>query len=469
MNLKDTGYRIREFWNEFRKDRSGLVGLGILVLAILVVLFEPFVLPWKETNTKWRNIDYWQDNSAQAAPSWTNFFAREKSPVTIRLENPKVETSELDGGVGFVRYVFPYDFTADKPPLDLIFHGRASGDLNVVIALERPDGTRIDITSRYEQGMSGQDMRFSVDADGRDAAFAYLKLTESEVALQSITTESFHSTDVFFTTATAGMAEKFTALKGEYRLVAEAMLIDPSVAKLEKPSFTVTGSVSGLLGTDDRKRDIFSGLVAGLKWALLIGLLTSAISVLIGVMYGIVTAYFGGWVDTVMMFFYQIVNSIPVLPVLIVISAIFKPNIVFLIIIMVVFFWTGSVMTVRSMALQIKEETYIEAAKALGAKNGRIIFKHMMPLLIPYSFASMALSVPSAIVYESSVSLLGLGDATIVTWGQILYDAMQGAAILKGVWWWVLPPGLLIAIMGMTFAFLGFAMDKILHPKLKTR
>ena len=247
------------------------------------------------------------------------------------------------------------------------------------------------------------------------------------------------------------------------------MILDPENFKIEDPYVVVTGSVSGILGTDDSKRDLFSGLIAGLKWALLIGFLTSAISVLIGVMYGIISAYFGGKVDSLMQFFYQIVNSMPVLPVLIVISAIFKPSIFMLIGVMVFFFWTGSVMTVRSMALQIKEETYIEAAKALGAKKSRIIFKHMVPILIPYSFASMALSVPSAIVYESSVSLLGLGDATIVTWGQILHDAMQGAAILKGVWWWVLPPGLLIAIMGMTFAFLGFSMDKILHPKLKTR
>jgi peptide/nickel transport system permease protein len=170
-----------------------------------------------------------------------------------------------------------------------------------------------------------------------------------------------------------------------------------------------------------------------------------------------------------MQFIYQIVNSMPLLPVLIVVSAIFKPSIWFIVLVMVLFFWTGSVMTVRSMALQIKEETYVEAARALGAKNSRIIFRHMMPILIPYSFASMALSVPSAIVYESTVSLLGLGDATIVTWGQILHDAMAGGAVLNGVWWWIIPPGLSIAITGMTFAFLGFAMDKILHPKLQTR
>jgi len=121
------------------------------------------------------------------------------------------------------------------------------------------------------------------------------------------------------------------------------------------------------------------------------------------------------------------------------------------------------------MALQIKEETYVEAAKALGASHARIIFKHMVPILIPYSFASMALNVPSAILYEASVSLLGLGDATIVTWGQILHDAMNGGAVTNGLWWWVVPPGIAIALIGMTFAFIGFAMDTILNPKLRTR
>lgn len=157
------------------------------------------------------------------------------------------------------------------------------------------------------------------------------------------------------------------------------------------------------------------------------------------------------------------------LPVLIVVSAIFKPSIWLIILMMCIFYWTGPVRTVRSMGLQIKEETYIEAAKALNASNSRIIFKHMIPQLIPYAFASMALSVPGAIVVEASLSLLGVGDTTIVTWGQILHGAHVNGAVLQGLWWWVIPPGLAIALMGMTFAFIGFSMDKILNPKLKTR
>lgn len=469
MNLNDTKFRLAEFWQEFRKERSGLVGLAILILSVLVVLFEPLLLTWKDANSKWRSIEYWQDNSPSAPPAWTNAFAKLKSPVTQRLDNPETTEVELDGGVKMISCRFEYDYRADKPPLDIIYHINGTGDIPLSVSLERPDGVVVDLSQRFEQGLAEHDLRISTDNDGMDASFAFLKQYESEDAIQNLSSKSLNPTFILFNQAREGMAREFMPLKGTYALIMNAMLLDPENSKVESPLIVVTGSVSGILGTDDSKRDLFSGLVAGLKWALLIGLLTSAVSVLIGVMYGIISAYYGGRVDSFMQFVYQIVNSLPVLPVLIVISAIFKPSIFTLIAIMIIFFWTGSVMTVRSMALQIKEETYIEAARALGASHRRIIFRHMMPILIPYSFASMALSVPSAIVYESSVSLLGLGDSTIVTWGQILHDAMQGAAILKGIWWWVLPPGLLIAVMGMTFAFVGFSMDKILHPKLKTR
>jgi len=469
MSAGDTKFKLAEFWNEFKKEKSGLVGLVLLILCLLTVIFEPLILPWKEVNTKWRDIDYWQDNPANAPPEWTNAFSSVKSPVTQRLTAATREEADLDGGAKMVTYTLNYKYEADKAPLDVIFHISGTGDIPLIVSIERPDGIRVELAQRFEQGISDQDIRISVDNDGRNAAFAFIKQYESEQALQEYSSSSLRTADMLFNTARQGMASEFKPLKGTYKLVAQAMILDPATMDIKDPTVVVTGSVSGLLGTDDSKRDLASGLIAGMKWALLIGFLTSIVSVVIGVLYGIVAAYYGGKVDSVMMFIYQIVNSIPVLPVLIVISAIFKPNIYTLILVMVTFFWTGSVMTVRSMALQIKEETYIEAAKALGAKNKRIIFKHMLPLLVPYSFASMALSVPSAIVYESSVSLLGLGDATIVTWGQILHDAMQGAAVLKGLWWWIIPPGLLIALMGMTFAFIGFSMDKILHPKLQTR
>ena len=158
------------------------------------------------------------------------------------------------------------------------------------------------------------------------------------------------------------------------------------------------------------------------EWAAIL-MLVMVVAVCIGVVWGIVSAYYRGWVEVVMQRIFEVFANMPLLPLLIVISAVFKPSIWFIILVMCLFFWTGPVKTVYSMALQIKEETYIEASRAIGAKSGRIIFRHMVPLLVPYSFASMALYVPAAVVYEATVSLLGLGDAKIVSWGQILHDA----------------------------------------------
>jgi len=274
--------------------------------------------------------------------------------------------------------------------------------------------------------------------------------------------------NVIFSKAEENIVEKANALKGKYIFSVSYILKNDSDTVTDSV-MNFSGRVYGVFGTDASKRDLWSGIVYGLKWALIIGLLTSLTSVLIGVFYGVICAYYGGFVDSIMQRIFEIFVSVPLLPILIVLSAVVKPSIWIMILMMCAFFWTGPVKTVRSMALQIREETFVEASKALGASNARLIFKHIVPILLPYSFATMALSVPSAIVYEANISLIGLGDATIVTWGQILHDAFTGGAVLKGMWWWVVPPGIMIALMGMTFAFIGFAMDKILQPKLRTR
>ena len=193
-----------------------------------------------------------------------------------------------------VRFEFLYDFKADEAPLDLIFHGRGTGDIPIMLSAERPDGLSIELVQRLEQGISDSDIGISVQNDGKDAVFTFLKQYESEEALQSSNSGSFHPTQVVFSQAGPGMATKFQPLKGQYKIVAMTILTDPVNYSVTAPYFIVTGSVSGLLGTDTMKRDIFSGVIAGLKWALFIGLLTSAVSVLIGVLYGIVSAYYGG-------------------------------------------------------------------------------------------------------------------------------------------------------------------------------
>jgi peptide/nickel transport system permease protein len=459
--------RVREFWAEFRKDRAGLVGVGLLVLFLSLLAFEPLLVPFPEGAKRWHDITYWADNPQSAAPAWTNWFRAKKSAVALVVRG--FETAEEESeGLRLVRRSFAYDYRYDQPPLDVILRFTATGDIPTTLSVLRPDGIELELFAGQFTAGERENVRVSVDQDSENAVFAFLKEHEGEEITSMIDVKQLDPTTIIFAEAGPGMHENPTPLPGRYVFTLTTMLLSEDRA-VENPHLIISGKVSGLLGTDNAKRDLWTGIVAGVKWALLIGLLTSFVSVAVGVIAGIASAYYRGWIEVVINRVFEIIVNMPLLPMLIILAAVFKLNIWYFMGIMCIYFWTGPVKTVYSMALQIKEETYIEASRAIGAGSRRIIFRHMVPLLVPYSFASMALYVPGAVVYEATVSLLGLGDSRIVTWGQILHDALTGGAILSGLWWWVVPPGLLIALVGMTFAFVGFAMDKILHPKLRTR
>jgi peptide/nickel transport system permease protein len=208
--------------------------------------------------------------------------------------------------------------------------------------------------------------------------------------------------------------------------------------------------------------------VWGSRLALIIGLLTTLVSVSIGLIYAVVSAYLGGMVDELMQRIQEIVASLPLLPLLIILSYLMKPSIWNLALIMAAFSWVGPVKTVRSMALQFKEEPYVEASRALGASSWRIITKHIIPQILPYTFAMIALAVPGAILTEAGVSfLMGAEGVSEPTWGRILHDAQRASATTNGMWWWVGSPGLLISGVGLSFVFIGTALDKILNPRLR--
>jgi peptide/nickel transport system permease protein len=467
MSWESFKSRGSDFWGEFRRDRSGMVGLAILVLFVAAAAFEWEIIPFPRTDSRWNDITYWEDNPGSAPPVWTNWFHARKAAVSSVLHHSGM-SEQSENGVSLVMHRFTYDFRYDLPPRDIVLRFTGSGKIPLAVDVQRPDGQRIDLYQEQASVGNHQHVRVSIAQSAQDAVVGFLLRYESPQAMTTLDMAAINPVSVVFSQAHAGMLSDLQPLKGEYVFTLSTLLLGRG-EQVADPFLVVTGMVSGLLGTDSSKRDIWSGIIAGVKWALLIGLLTSFVAVGVGVIYGIISAYFSGVTDALMQRVFEIFVNMPLLPILIVMSAVFKPNIWFLILMMSAFFWVGPVKTIRSMALQIKSETYIEASRALGAGSFRIIFRHMVPLLVPYSFASMALAVPSAVVYEATVSLLGLGDATIVTWGQILHAAFTGNAVLNGLWWWVIPPGIMIALMGMTFSFIGFAMDTILQPKLRTR
>ena len=462
---RDRLEQLRSFWNEFRQVRFGLVGLVLLGVFIVIVAFEGKLLTYGDVNTRWRDMLYWTNSPRYAMPVWVNWFTGKDYASSAVIEpHNVVEGTE---GLRSVHMEFPYEFRAGRPPSDLLLDLALTGQVAIQMAIERPDGRTLSY-SKQTSSSGSQQLRISIDQNLRERVYQMVASGEDPAIASSRNPKQINAVGALFAKAQPGVFSNPEVLNGTYTLTLNVTLVG-AAASVDRAQVVIAGGVSGILGTDGNKRDLWSGIIAGTKWALIIGLLTSLISVAVGVVYGVTAGYFGGWVDSLMNRIYEIFVSIPLLPIMIVLSAVFKPSIWIMITMMCVFFWVGPVKTVRSIALQLKENSYIEAAHGLGATHRRILFKHMIPQLVPYAFASMALAVPGAIAYEATISLIGLGDATVVTWGQILFDAFSSGAVLQGIWWWIVPPGLAIALMGMTFAFIGFAMDTILNPKLRTR
>jgi len=469
MNARDTLAKLREFWSEFIKVKTGIVGLVLLLGFVALAVFGPRIVPFPDAINHWRDISFWQDNPQAAPPEWVNAlpWVTKKGVVSSYLGNPKKEERDSDNGVKVFTYTFAYPFSADQPPRDLVIRFDGQGQIPVSVSVTRPDGLTADLFSDQLEVAKGAVQRISVTRNCAQSVIEFIRAQDADIAA-NLNADIIKPATLLFAKIDPAMEDTPIAMKGTYTITMTALMLNAD-SMLADPAVVVSGHVSGIMGTDLSKRDIFTGIVIGSRWALIIGICTSIITVFLGVVLGVIAAYFGGFLDWILNRLYEFVYLLPVLPFLIVISAIFKPSIWILILIICLFFWVGPYKPVYSMALQIREETYVEASRALGSGRLRIIFRHIVPILLPYSFAVMALSVPSVIVYEASVSLLGLGDATKVTWGQILHDALGQGAVISNLWWWVVPPGLTIALMGMSFAFLGTALDKILHPKLKTR
>ncbi len=127
----------------------------------------------------------------------------------------------------------------------------------------------------------------------------------------------------------------------------------------------------------------------------------------------------------------------------------------------------ASIKTYRAIFLQIRESTYIEAAKAYGASDLRIIFRYLIPRIIPLLIPSLVLGVPTFVFLEASLAVLGLGDPVLPTWGKIINDAWVDAALYNGHYYWILQPAVLLMITGLAFAMLGYSLDRIFNPRLR--
>ncbi|HYG72665.1 MAG TPA: ABC transporter permease [Actinomycetota bacterium] len=225
-------------------------------------------------------------------------------------------------------------------------------------------------------------------------------------------------------------------------------------------------------GTDNFGRSILALTIWGARISLLVGLLATAIAMGLGSLIGIVAGYFGRWPETVLMRLTDWFLVIPFLPLAIVLASVLGeriPRLFVIILVIGVTSWPSTARIVRAQVLSVKTRPYVERAQALGAGTWHLVSRHILPNVGPLILANTVLTVAIAILSEATLSFLGLGDPTSISWGTVLSFATDSGAAGTGQWWWLLPPGLAIVFVVLAFTLCGFALDEIVNPKLRER
>lgn len=446
-----------EILNGFKRSRGGLAGVAILFGLILMTIYAVAAIPLTSF-TQWNNPNFWIDHPKSAMPVWINVLGL-KVPEHLIMTAKDADTSTLlQDGVRIESHSYKVNFNYDSYPSDfMVLYSARYGSTQPALQIDvlRPDGNEFQIyfaslpssqneSNQFSSRIFSTDRLIADSLDGYRNLFAYaVDANRPEVMIFSETDEN-------------------RVLKGTYVIRNTFYMFDPNDSIVDS-GVILGGKAYGIMGTDDLRHDLAIGIIWGAPVALFIGLTVSVAAVLIGLLYGIIAGYKGSRTDEGLMRINDVFYSLPTLPLLVILSLTVGRSIFLITGFLVIFGWVGMAKISRSLALQIKSLQYIEAAKLMGQSDAKIIFKHIIPQLLPLTFASIAIAVPAAILGEAALSFLGLGDPSIPTWGKILHDAYAAGAMSRGIWWWIGPPGLMIAVTGVAFVLIGNALDKIVN------
>ena len=444
---------LREAFTEFTQYPSAIMGLLIIAALIMLSIYTVIAIPYSEGMRLWRGgEDIWIENPRNARPRWVNVFLKERLPETIIVNTPPGAAKlgkPLSGGLRALDMTLSFDYLYDAFPSEINLFLKAKFKENrpyVSFFWVTPDGRRIPLGERSVRGSE----RFSISLDRNLAQ--RLGRRPPEIGL-------FSGPDATI--------ENAVPLKGRYQLQLEGFFFEES-SDLEA-RLVVYGQVHGLAGTDHRRRDLIVALLWGTPVALAFGFLAAVGSTLTTLLIAAIGVWFGRWVDAAIQRVTEVNAILPVLPILIMIGIFYSRSLwVMLGAIILLSIFSLGIKTYRSILLQVKESPYIEAARTYGTGNFRIIFRYMIPRIIPVLIPQFVTLIPSFVFLEAGLAVLGLGDPVLPTWGKVVNDAYANGALYKGYYYWVLAPSVLLMLTGAGFALVGFALDRVFNPRLRT-
>ncbi|MFP4000348.1 MAG: ABC transporter permease [Thermoplasmata archaeon] len=481
-------------FNEFKKHKIGIIGLTLIAFMVIMGLLAPFVATgvaedWEQGHSRW------QSNPSQAPPVWVDWITRDDY---ARQESLTDFTHEEVPALGTERHrhTFTYNMTSDVLPKEIFFELRGKSDSyeNRKLIVERPDSDELAGEPGFRES-DGALVLEDLSRDGNAGEFnetvtvirrmamrdniygqmrSYLRSQDDIQNFSDPGARNINPVYSVFGKANEDWLSDPDPLKGQYNVTIEIEadnLGKGDVEGLSEASVEIGGAVYGIFGTDRHRRDIFMGWIWGARFGLYAGGIVALTTIFFSTSYGMTSAYYGGWVDELMSRIHEIIMGIPTLPILIIVLQFYSQSINMFVLIYALLMWRGAARVIRARGLQVAQDTYIEAAESLGSGSGRIIFKHMVPQILPYAVAQAALLVPIVIMAEAGIHILGLGDPNIVTWGTILTQAHNAKATMnyQSSWFWILFPGLGMVLIGFGFISTGMAVERIINPEMQQR
>lgn len=442
---------LRKNLRELLKYPSAVAGLSMILVLIILAIMAFVLYPYSDAIRLWRGTEAdWYRSPKFAQPAWTNWFRVHKLSETIHVnsvDDPDYKTVQIKpDGTSTINISLPFTISADSFQTDLaIFFTSTFTDKKpfVSISLKTPDGR----TTRLTNMSVGSTETYRISQDRE--LIKRMGGEQPEVAL-------------FQEPGSIPPAP----WKGDYSIEIEGITFEPGSDI--NAEFLAFGEVSGIAGTDHLRRDLLIPLLWGTPVALLFGLLAAVGTTIISMAIAAVSTWYGGWLDNVTQRIVEINMILPFLPILIMVGTFYSRSIGTILGTVIILGVFGSqIKTFRAMFLQTKESPYIEAAKAYGASDSRIVFQYMIPRIIPVLIPQFILLIPSYVFLEASLAILGLGDPILPTWGKIIDDAYANGALYNGWYYWVLQPSFLLMFTGLAFAMVGFALDRIFNPRLR--
>jgi peptide/nickel transport system permease protein len=449
---------LRNSLKELTSYPSAIVGLVIVLILLGISIYTIIAIPYNEAVRLWRGSEAdWYNSPKFAAPAWTNLFSRRDRPDTIirssqagtpgqpaDVEKAVTQITEEMWGTAFS---LSFDYEYDEFPQEI----------------------SVFFDTQYDQKAPHVDMTW-LTPDGREIRMTSLSLEGSPVYRTSqdkvLERRLGGLAPEVGLLAQPGSEEDPLALRGTYELQVTAITFEPGSSV--DAELVLFGQVHGLAGTDHRRRDLMIALLWGTPIALAFGLLAAVGTTITTLMIAGIGTWFAGWVDELIQRVTEVNMVLPFLPILIMVGTFYSKSLWLMLgVTILLSIFTGSIKTYRAMFMQVKASPYIEAAQAYGASNTRIIFRYLVPRIIPMIIPALVVTIPSFVFLEAALAVLGLGDPILPTWGKVINEARTNGALYQGRYYWVLEPSVLLIVTGLAFSLLGFSLDRIFNPRLR--